>query len=79
MQLKVLNITRVLLEKNKQKLDIYKTWATPIVKIWIGLSVKERNDCIVKMESSWSHGIENESERKIDERMDTNFNLMGLD
>ena len=52
---------------------------TPIIKMWIGKSETERNDCIVKMESSRSHGIENESERKIDERMDTNFNLMGLD
>ena len=31
-----------------KKLDNYETWATPIIKIWIGQSAMERNDCIVK-------------------------------
>ena len=79
MQLKCLNIRRVFFERSRKNLNNYETWATSIIKIWIGLSATERNDCIVKMESSRSHGIDNESERQIDERMDTNFNLMGLE
>ena len=31
----------------EKKLDNYETWATPIIKIWLGQSAMERNDCIV--------------------------------
>ena len=37
-----------LMRGEQQKLDIYETWATPIIKIWMGESAMERNDCIVK-------------------------------
>ena len=32
----------------EKKLDNYETWATPIIKIWMGQSAIERNDCFVK-------------------------------
>ena len=31
-----------------KKLDNFETWTTPIIKIWMGQSKMERNDCIVK-------------------------------
>ena len=32
----------------EKKRDNYETWATPIIKIWMGQHKIERNDCIVK-------------------------------
>ena len=37
-----------LLRVDQQKLDNNETWAIPIIKIWMGQSAMERNDCIVK-------------------------------
>jgi hypothetical protein len=37
-----------LMRGEEKKLDHYETWATPIIKIWMGESAMERNDCIVK-------------------------------
>jgi len=36
-----------LMREEEKKLYIYETWATPIIKIWVGVSAMERNDCVV--------------------------------
>ena len=62
-----------------KKLDIYETWATPIIKIWMGERTMERNDCNVKWKALGCYGNENESERKTGQRVDFNFKLLGSD
>ena len=79
MQLKVLNITRVLLEKNKQKLDIYKTWATPIIKIWVSESAMERNDCIVKWQAQDAIEMKTRAREKLVKEWMQTFKLLGSD
>ena len=63
----------------EKKLDNYETWATPIIKIWMGERTMERNDCNVKWKALGCYGNENESERKTGERVYANFKLLGPD
>jgi hypothetical protein len=56
----------------EKKLDNYETWATPIIKIWMGQSAMERNDCIVKWKAQDAMEIKTRArERLVKEWMPT--------
>ena len=67
-----------LMRGEEKKLDNFETRATTIIKIWIGQSAMERNDCIVKWKAQDAMEI-NECERKDGERVVANFELLGSD
>ena len=77
--LEIFDYYESLMRGEEKKLDNQENWATPIIKIWMGQSAMERNDCIVIQKSAICRGIDNEGERKTGERVDFNSKLLGSD